>query len=138
VNEQHIRVEMRSITMQAIFATPLHHCFPASDRMRVVVNGTVNFGETNVINHYTPDSFGLASTGNNHEDLCGQPASNLIDDPAPGSDSLYRVDGGGSTNAIRHLFSYADTVTGRDTSRCLYACWESSPSYYDGWVWAVR
>jgi hypothetical protein len=34
--------------------------------------------------------------------------------------------------------SYGHLSTGRDTSRCLYACWADSPVYYDGFVWAVR
>ena len=138
VNEQHIRVEMRSITMQSIFAVPVDRCFQAPDRMRVVVNGTVDFGETNIINHYSEETYGLANNGNLAEDLCAQPQSNLIADPAPGADSLYRLDSGDSTNAIRHLFSYVHTSTGRDTSRCLYACWADPQGYYDGWVWAVR
>lgn len=139
VNEQHIRVEMRSVTMQSIFAVPVDRCFPAADRMHVVVNDTVDFGETSLINHYSVDTYGLASNGNNGEDICAQPEGNLIADPAPGADSLYRIDMGGSTNAIRHLFSYVHAATGRDTSRCLYACWEAdTQGYYDGWVWAVR
>jgi hypothetical protein len=139
VNDQHIRVEMRGVTMQAIFAVPVNRCFRATDRMRVVVNGTVDFGETDIINHYSASTYGLANNGNLGEDLCAQPASNLIADPAPGADSLYRIDGGDSTNGIRHLFSYVHGVTGRDTSRCVYACWEAgSAGYYDGWVWGVR
>jgi hypothetical protein len=139
VNEQHIRVEMRGVTMQAVFAVPVNRCTPAADRVRVVVNGTADFGETNIINHYTSDSYGLASTGNANEDLCGQPPTNLLTDPSPTADSLYRIDTGDSTNGIRHLFSYVHSVAGRDTSRCLYACWESpQQGYYDGFVWAVR
>lgn len=138
VNAQHIRVVMRGLTMQAVFAVPVDRCFQAPDRVRVVVNGSVDFGETNIINHYSSDTYGLASTGNLGEDLCGQPATNLISDPAPGATSLYRLDTGGSLNGIRHLFSYVHMTSGRDTSRCLYDCWAGTPTHYDGWVWGVR
>lgn len=139
VNRQHIRVVMRSSSMRSIFSAPLNRCFQVADKLRVVVNGTIEFGETNIVNHYIADSFGLASTGNNDEDLCGQPADNLIDDPAPLSNSLYRVDGAAnSTNGIRYLFSYTHSTAGTNASRCLYACWEMPVRFYDGWVWAVR
>lgn len=138
VNRQHIRVELRGSSMQSIFAVPLNRCFAVAEPLRVTVNGTVSFGETNLINHYIDESFGLASDGNSDQDLCGQPPANLISDPAPAANSLYRLDGSTSTNAIRHLFSYGHTAAGRDTSRCLYDCWTSTSGFYDGWVWAVR
>lgn len=139
VNKQHIRVQLRGLSMAAIFATPLNRCFQQPEKVRVVVNGTIEFGETNILNHYDASTFGLASDGNGDQDLCGQPASNLISDPANNDDSLHRIDGGGSTNAIRHLFSYRHDVTGRDASRCLYSCWEGDPQgHYDAFVWAVR
>jgi hypothetical protein len=139
VNAQHIRVQMRSMSMQAIFAVPVDRCVAVPEKMRVIVNGTVDFGETNLVNHYDASTYGLANNGNLGQDLCGQPPDNLITDPDPSADSLYRLDAGDSTNGIRHLFSYVHQQAGRDTSRCLYACWEGDlQGHYDGWVWAVR
>lgn len=138
VNDQHLRVVMNTTSMRAIFATPVGRCQPVTEPFRVVVNGTVDFGKTNLINHYDATTYGLASTGNGNEDLCGQPVTNLIDDPSAADDSLLRIDGSGSTNAIRHLFSYSHPTAGRDASRCLYSCWEGMLAHYDGWVWGVR
>lgn len=135
LNQQHIRVELRALSMRAIFETPVDRCFVAPSKVRVTVNGSVAFGETDRINRYTAESFGLANDGNGNQDLCGQPADNLISDPV--GSSLFRVDDGDSVNAIRHLFSYVHDASGRDASRCLYDCW-TMPAHYDAWVWAVR
>lgn len=135
VNQQHIRVELGAVSMRAIFEAPIDRCFAAPSKIRVTVNGTVPFGSTNLINHYTDESFGLANSGNGNQDLCGQPADNLITDPV--GNSLFRVDAGDSENAIRHLFGYVQSASGRDASRCLYDCW-TVPAHYDAWVWAVR
>jgi len=138
-NRQHIRVDMGTVTMGEIFRAPVDRCFPASDTMTVTVNGTVDFGETNLINHYSASTFGLANTGNSDQDNCSEPASNLIEDPT--NDTLYRIDGTGNPeNGIRHLFSYVHGSAGQNASRCNYACWDGSNQggYYDGFTWAVR
>ncbi len=135
VNQQHIRVELGASSMRSIFEAPIDRCVTAPSKIRVTVNDTVAFGETTLINHYTAESFGLANSGNDDQDLCGQPADNLITDPVGGS--LFRVDGGDAENGIRHLFSYVHNASGRDASRCQYDCW-TMPAFYDAWVWAVR
>lgn len=138
VNRQHIRVQLGTLTMASIFAAPVSACHAQPQKVRVTVNGNVAFGETDLINHYIAGSYGLANDGNGNQDSCGQPLANLISDPAPQKDSLYRIDGGDSTNAIRHLFSYSHGAAGRDASRCLYSCWEGMLTFYDAFVWAVR
>lgn len=138
VNRQHIRVQLGMLSMASIFAAPANACYQQAQKVRVTVNGNVDFGETDIINHYIASSYGLANDGNGNQDRCSQLASNLISDPAPQKDSLYRLDGGDSTNAIRHLFSYSHGAAGRDASRCLYSCWEGATEHYDAFVWAVR
>jgi len=140
-NQQHIRVTMTSVTMAEIFSVPVTPCHTASGTMQVTVNDNIAFGSTNLINHYNSGTFGLANNGHGTSDSCGLTGSNLIDDPAANGDSLYRIDNpSGSLNGIRHLFSYVHSSTGRDTSRCLYACWNSSSynGHYDGFSWGVR
>ena len=136
-NDQHLRVQLRGSSMKSIFAAPLGACNEVATKVRVVVNGSVDFGETDIINHYTADSFGLANNGNQNQDRCAQGDDNLIRDPVAAG-SLYRLDGGDSVNAIRHLFSYSHGAAGVNASRCLYACWEAPYTHYDAFVWAVR
>jgi len=140
-NQQHIRVNMNSVTMEEIFSVPVGSCNTASDTMEVTVNDSISFASTNLINHYWSGTFGLANNGHGTSDSCGETTSNLIDDPSALGDTLYRLDDTtASLNGIRHLFSYVHTSTGRDASRCLYACWDSGSynGHYDGFSWGVR
>ncbi len=140
-NQQHIRLNMNSVTMAEVFSIPVTPCHTASGTIEVTVNDTISFSSTNLINHYWEGTYGLANTGNGGADACGQTSSNLIDDPAANTDTLYRIDNpSASLNGIRHLFSYVHESADRDTSRCLYACWDSSShnGHYDGFSWGVR
>lgn len=136
-NDQHIRVQMRGSSMKSVFAAPVSYCNEVATKFQVIVNGTVDFGETNLVNHYSGETFGLANNGNGNMDSCNQPVENLIRDPVAAG-SLYRLDGGDTVNTIRHLFSYSHVSAGFNASRCLYNCWTGMLTHYDAFVWAVR
>ncbi|MBN2801117.1 MAG: hypothetical protein JXX28_18405 [Deltaproteobacteria bacterium] len=138
-HEQHIRVEMSGVSMEDVFAQPVSACNYMDGTFHVVANGAVDLGTTNIVNSYGAGSstFGLANSGNEGQDTCGEDEGNLIHDP---TGELYRIDGPNSLNTIRHLFSYVHGSSGRDASRCHFACWtaDSYEGHYDGFTWYVR
>ncbi len=134
-NRQSIRVVMGNVTMQQVFSIGVTRCHQVGNQMAVFVNGEAA-GSTDRLNHYAGSTYGLANSGHGAADNCGLNNDNLINDGG----GLFRLDGGNGLNAIRHLFSYVHTARGRDSSRCLYACWNGNSfgGHYDGFTWYVR
>ncbi len=142
-NEQFIRLEFASnVAMADVFSTKSNSCTKIDGPITVVANGTDSMGQTDIVLTFPGSgppwsSYGLANSGNSGNDTCLQNNANLINDSTGAL--LHRDDSTtASLNTIRHLFSYNDTATGRDSSRCHYSCWPASPSNYEGITWMVR
>lgn len=137
--EQNFRMDFGAVTWDWILSrSGGEPCHVAPGPIAVWVNGA-SLGSTDRVNSYqrTGATYGLANTGNSGQDQCGQPTSNLVDDP---NGLIYRLDGGDGLNAIRHVFSYVHDQSGRDSSRCNFACWSanSNGGYGEAFTWLVR
>jgi hypothetical protein len=75
-----------------------------------------SYGSTDRVNVYAASSKGFANSG----DTCGQTSTNLMN-------------GWGA----RHVLSYNYMTTGRDTLRCQFECWGTTPVMFEA-IWFAR
>jgi hypothetical protein len=75
-----------------------------------------SYGSTDRVNVYAASSKGFANSG----DTCGQTSANLMN-------------GWGA----RHVLSYNYMTTGRDTLRCQFECWGTTPVMFEA-IWFAR
>ncbi len=105
-------------------------------------------GETDQLLRFIEDgNIGLANTGNEGDDVCGQDitaCAGISADPGDNCNlirgfSMPRINNTDGANTIRHLFSYTHIASGRDSSRCYYACWgDDTLGWSDAFMWGVR
>jgi hypothetical protein len=102
---------------------------------RVVTDVSVNFSTGQV----TAYQAGLANSRTDFPaDQCGQDATNRLTIP---STALTRLDGGSDANAALSNIIVPNMMSaGRDTTRCTFACWDSSNfgGHWDAFTVYVR
>jgi hypothetical protein len=109
-----------------------NYCGQLPGQVRVSVNGLYMGATDKAVYRAGTGSIGLANRGN---DNCGAAPDNYIDTNQ--RTSWRRIDNGNTDNGIRHLVTYVDGASSRDSSRCNYCCW-GCPGWREVIVWAVR